>query len=506
MVEVAGGGSGSSVEAQLNRFLLGLMMHESGGQNIPNRGGHSSASGYFQYLNGTWGGYGGYKRAMDAPFSVQWERAKKDALAAWRKYGDWERVAMNHFYPAKAGDPKSTWNQKPPGGGNPNTFRSYVNQVMSKVNDDKIIQQAQQRIPGDRVVGAAIGGDGATGPDLHLEPGHPGREDRSGDVGVPSGAIRQAPAPFGASSEAATSSIGGGTIGVGPDASPEEVRAWVRDNMPQMLWALEHDELGSILDRAAREGLSSERIFGLIFDTDWYQNTAERAREWEFAKSEDPATARQAINNVVASIQAELDRLGIQATVNLHEFADTALSMGWTDQSGSITPMLSRALSEATTQAEAVGNVDALQTRFNQLANNYLVSLSEGTTFDWARKVAFGQASPEAYEQFLADQVRHRMPHLSELVENGALPAMVDAYRQQAGQLLEMAPEELDMSNPKFMRGLDFVDEKGNRRTMTSWEWAQHIRGTDEWRTTEQANDQAATMGEQILQTFGAVR
>lgn len=35
----------------------------------------SSASGLFQITDGTWGGYGGYKHAKDAPVSVQEERA-----------------------------------------------------------------------------------------------------------------------------------------------------------------------------------------------------------------------------------------------------------------------------------------------------------------------------------------------------------------------------------------------------------------------------------------------
>lgn len=34
----------------------------------------SSASGYYQFTNGTWGNYKGYARAKDAPLSVQTER------------------------------------------------------------------------------------------------------------------------------------------------------------------------------------------------------------------------------------------------------------------------------------------------------------------------------------------------------------------------------------------------------------------------------------------------
>lgn len=126
-----------SFEQQLEAFLAGLRRHESGNRNIPNSSGASSASGYYQYLNGTWNGYGGYRRAMDAPFAVQHARAKADARAAYALYGgDWERVAASHFYPALAGADKSRWSGVPGDErgkrtrGNP-PIRQYVNSVLS---------------------------------------------------------------------------------------------------------------------------------------------------------------------------------------------------------------------------------------------------------------------------------------------------------------------------------------------------------------------------------------
>lgn len=61
---------------------------ESGGQNIPNSSGASTASGYFQITNPTWGGAFGMARAMDATFEQQAQRAQQIAenrgsLADW---------------------------------------------------------------------------------------------------------------------------------------------------------------------------------------------------------------------------------------------------------------------------------------------------------------------------------------------------------------------------------------------------------------------------------------
>ncbi len=52
-------------------FAACVTAHESGG-NPTAQNPHSSASGLFQDLDSTWGGYGGYSRAMYAPVEVQY--------------------------------------------------------------------------------------------------------------------------------------------------------------------------------------------------------------------------------------------------------------------------------------------------------------------------------------------------------------------------------------------------------------------------------------------------
>ena len=56
---------------------------ESGGRNVNQAQGLSSASGYFQIEDGTWDHFDGYPRAIDAPYSVQLARAEQLPLSAW---------------------------------------------------------------------------------------------------------------------------------------------------------------------------------------------------------------------------------------------------------------------------------------------------------------------------------------------------------------------------------------------------------------------------------------
>lgn len=70
-----------------------------------------TASGAYQYTDSTWGGYGGYSRAVDAPPEVQDKKAREDFQSRLSEYGnDPFKAAAGHYFPKYAHDPK-LWDQ-----------------------------------------------------------------------------------------------------------------------------------------------------------------------------------------------------------------------------------------------------------------------------------------------------------------------------------------------------------------------------------------------------------
>ncbi|WP_433467833.1 CHAP domain-containing protein [Spirillospora sp. CA-128828] len=118
---------------QLGWFLWALRMQESGGNYTLNAGtSQSSACGAYQYITSTWNNYAGYRRACQAPPSVQDRRAKRDVLANWDRFHNWQKVAVEHFT-GSWGDSPERWHQCPAACSFNPTAWKYADGVMSKM-------------------------------------------------------------------------------------------------------------------------------------------------------------------------------------------------------------------------------------------------------------------------------------------------------------------------------------------------------------------------------------
>lgn len=87
------------------RNLIGKK--ESGGNYLA-KNPHTSASGAYQYTDGTWAGYGGYPQARIAPKEVQDQRINEDLQHRLSRFnGDPFKVIAAHYMPAYADNPAS---------------------------------------------------------------------------------------------------------------------------------------------------------------------------------------------------------------------------------------------------------------------------------------------------------------------------------------------------------------------------------------------------------------
>lgn len=138
----------------LDEFMGAIRQVESGG-NYAHPKNASGASGAYQFIDSTWGGYGGYKSAYLAPPEVQDARARELMQAYYDQFGDWDHVAAAWIGgPGTAAKGSGAWG----GISDSNmTVASYVQRVNSVLGHGQSAGAAVASKQATGAVGAAVG-------------------------------------------------------------------------------------------------------------------------------------------------------------------------------------------------------------------------------------------------------------------------------------------------------------------------------------------------------------
>jgi hypothetical protein len=127
----AGAGGPVKYGGDMDRILGTIRKLESGG-NYTAKNPSSTASGAYQFLDSSWAGYGGYRRAADAPAHVQDAKAREYAQQILdRNGGDVSTIPVSWYI---GHVPKGDEWDRVPAGGNTASPRAYQSKWMGYYN------------------------------------------------------------------------------------------------------------------------------------------------------------------------------------------------------------------------------------------------------------------------------------------------------------------------------------------------------------------------------------
>ncbi len=110
--------------SDISAILATIRQMESGG-NYQARAAKASASGAYQFVDGTWGGYGGYSSAWMAPPEVQDAKALADVQRLLDTHGDVAAIPVAWYWPRALSHPEDLDSVPRPEAGNRLTVRQY---------------------------------------------------------------------------------------------------------------------------------------------------------------------------------------------------------------------------------------------------------------------------------------------------------------------------------------------------------------------------------------------
>ncbi len=265
--------------------------------------------------------------------------------------------------------------------------------------------------------------------------------------------------------------------------------------------------MGDLLRRADSTNMSAADFNAELMQTSWWKNTSDTQRNYFALRSGDPATYSRRQEEMKSQIRDIVGTLGYSDALDdgyLNHFADKALQFGMSARqiqsmiADEITPLIG-----ASERGNTLRDIRNIQ-------QNYSYAVDDATLLYWSKEINSGRQTVENFENSVRQQMKTLFPNLTSQFDSGlTFKQIIDPYRQILSKEFDgRSTEDFDfMGDAKWRHVIDYVDEKtGVHRTMSMQELTKYARQQPEWRNTKNAKDQVAQLGEQLLQSFGAVK
>jgi hypothetical protein len=254
---------------------------------------------------------------------------------------------------------------------------------------------------------------------------------------------------------------------------------------------------------------SDQQLQAALRGTEYYQSTDQTARTWDILQATDPASAaqkaaqaKQWVDDAQAATGIKLDTTGGLASAGF-AFLAKATAEGWTQDQ-----IKYQLIAQAGGQANG-GQIADATTQVKALAEQYGVPLSDQAAMHWGEQLTSGAIDQNAVKGYLVEQAKSLFPGLTAALDAGQTVAQyADPYKQIAAQNLNINPNDINWTDPKWQAALNQVDPKtGARVSMSLDQWQKTIRSdpTYGYDQTSQAQQSASQLTTQLAQRFGAI-
>lgn len=259
-------------------------------------------------------------------------------------------------------------------------------------------------------------------------------------------------------------------------------------------------EIAALLNQP---GITSTNFIAQLIGTNWWKTTSKTERDWMGLQWGDPAEATRQSNNAALMILQQASSMGINMSLSqAHDLAVQSISQGWDNN------ILSYHIAQtATQQGTHPGTLQATQTQLGGLAMNQGVNISDQTLFDWSKNIASGTATQQGFEEYAKDVAVMTHPYWQKQLDEGmTVRQLADPYVQRAAQTLEISPDSVDLSDPKW--NFANTDQKGNKTLMSQSDWQTRLMNDPKynWQQTDNAKQAAYSMVDQLQKSFGAAK
>jgi hypothetical protein len=261
-------------------------------------------------------------------------------------------------------------------------------------------------------------------------------------------------------------------------------------------------ELEGIVSQAVAGQWDEARFKAAVQNSAWYKNHNNAFRQWYQLGIENPAEADRQRQQTERQIGNLAQQYGINMPAgDITWLANTSLAAGWNDA------QIEHALGG---MVKGLGGSQVAAQNLGEMAKQYLVPLSPQALQAWEQSyVQTGQTGTtfDQFRSYLVQQAKSMYPGAAGALDSGiTMQQYADPYAQLAAQTLQIPPNEVDFTQPKWQKALMQIDPKtGQRQSMNLSDWTSLLK-TDPvygYDTTQNARNDAADLANKIMTSFG---
>ena len=134
------------------------------------------------------------------------------------------------------------------------------------------------------------------------------------------------------------------------------------------------------------------------------------------------------------------------------------------------------------------------------------ISMNDTQVSQKANMIAMGTATLQGVQEDIRNQAKTLYPQYADLLSQGKdLKNIISPYINTASNILELSPDEIDLSDPKspLKSVLNSKDKDGKPVTITPYEFENQLKQDPRWMKTKNAAETFANLYQTLYQGFG---
>ena len=274
---------------------------------------------------------------------------------------------------------------------------------------------------------------------------------------------------------------------------------------------LEVDEIRQIVENAvANYDLDTEtgvnNFINDVIGSTWWEENDTYVRDAFAQRATDPDTYKGRLEDAANAVRQQALQLGApldEATVTA--LAEQFVTQGWDrpERAYRLTDELNKRVGP-NQEGRMFGQAGNLIDNLRQAATRNGLSFTPDYYNSALTSVNSGLSDENYWLRQIREEAASYWPSYSEQIRAGLdVMQLASGYMNVMARTLEIDPNSISLNDPFIRKATTGIDEAGNPRPMSLWEFEQDLRNDPRWMNTDQATKSMTDIGTSILQRFG---